>query len=522
MKNHFLIFVYVLLFFYACSEDLEPTPPDFISAELFYNNPENYEAGLNGVYDALQSSGLSGRFPILLDAVSDNGIAQFVSVDDFLNFGNGKITSSVNNVIESAYKSPYVLIQRANSLLQAMRMRKDKNIPNEAFDNIEAQARVLRAFAYQRLLYLFGGVPLYTNPISIEESINIPRASRTELVNFVIKELKEAASTLETVPYRGQSSRITKQGALALLAETMVYEARLGNQTWKAALEVTKQAVQVAETSGALLLTDGNGRDGLANFNAVFSERKEDNKELLFWVKYDYNLDKGSNIQSNFSVVAGTLYMSAHANLEEDFYTVEGLSIDDPNAIYDSEDPYKGRDPRLRATLVVPGDKYSDGKKLKVFKGQNSNSNLLTDFAIRKFTSLNSGVALNRGGLDMPILRYSELLLLYAEVENEVHGPTASAYESINRIRARVHVGPVPMGLTKKQFQQEVIHERRVELAFEGKRWIDLVTLGIADEVINGINEGLGRVFVKNKQELFPIPLTEINRNSKLNQNPGY
>lgn len=506
----------------GCSSDLDITPPDFVSDELFYSNPDNIEAGLNGVYDAMQSSSMYGRMPILLDGITDNGLVHFSSVDDFESFGKGEATPNVTNAVEDAYKAPYVVIQRANSLLAAMVNSTGGTFSDEDKANIKAQAQVLRALSYIRLVYLFGDVPLFENALSIEESVQISRTDRNQVVAFIISELTAAAANLETTPMDNVSGRFTKQAALGFLARVMVYEARKGNETWANALSAVNTAISTADQAGHDLFETGDGTDGLANYNGVFSEANEENDELLAYIKYDFALDNGSELHEVFSVTAGKTYMSPHTNLANDFYTTDGLAITDAASIYDSNNPYNNRDPRLESNLVVPGASYSTGSDISIFDGQNTNSNLLTDFAIRKFTTLDNGVELNRGGLDIPILRYAELLLFLAEAENEVNGPTTTAYNAINRVRQRVNVADVTAGLSKDAFRDEVIHERRVELAFEGKRWFDLTTLGIADNVINNINEGLDRSFISNTQELFPIPQIEINVNPNLSQNPGY
>ncbi len=517
-----ILYVVIALSMLSCSNDLEPTPPDFISDKLFFSNPENLEAGLNGVYDAIQSSSFFGRMPILLDGVSDNALAHFSSVSDIENFGKGTITPEVSNVIVNAYQGPYVVIQRANTLLSNMENIEQGTVSPSKIDNIRAQARALRAIAYQRLVYLFGDVPLSVEPLSISESIEIARAPRAHVVDFIVSELQEAAGALETNPLDGVPGRFTKQAALAYRAQTLVYEARMGQKSWEDALQAVAEARTIAEAGGAVLVRNEDGSDGLANYLAVFNENNEQNEELLFYVRYDFGVDNGTNLQADFSVVAGTLYLSAHANLANDFYTVAGLPITDPASGFEQGAPYDNRDPRLHGNLVAPGALYTDGSSLRVFNGRSSNSNLRTDYAIRKFTTLNNDIALNRGGLDLPGFRYAELLLLFAEAENQVNGPTVRAYQAINAVRARVNVGEVSPGLSKDAFHDEVIHERRVELAFEGRRWFDLVTLGIADEKINNIDEGLGRAFIPNKQELFPIPKMEVDRNSNLSQNTGY
>lgn len=521
MKSFHIFFLALglpFLLLTSCEQDLELLPQDSLTPEAFYANPENFPAGLIGIYDALQSTGMYNLMP-LLDAVTDNAIGQFVSVSDLVDFGLGQITPNVNNTVIDLYQDPYILIQRANALLENIEL--EGGIANAERQAIKGEAKALRALAYMRLAYFFGDVPLLMTSQTREELLGVSRTPRNEVIAFVLSELEEAAGLLETTPFAGEAGRLTQQAVLGFWAKALVYEARLGNQSWESALPAIQAAVTTAQDAGAALFTVGDGTDGELNYAALFYENNEDNEEILFAVKSDA-LDRGGDVFNRFGVQAGTLYMTAMEDLADAYYTVDGLPITDPSSIYHEDQPYENRDPRLAANLIVPGALFSNGGSLDTLTST-SNPVAFTTFFLRKTITLNGDITLNdEGRVDAIVLRFADLLLLLAEAENEVNGPNSAAYEAINQVRARVNMPDLAAGLSKEAFRNEVIHERRVELAFEQQRWFDLITLGIADERINNLNAGFGRTFVPSKQELFPIPQSEIDLIPSLTQNPGY
>jgi len=509
-------FILLLFLVVSCNDDvLEKLPEDTLSPELFYQDAENLETGLLGIYDALQDNQAFGDL-LELDGISDNCILSRRSdLTEFINFSRGVVNAEVTGRLAEYYLSYYQIIQRANLLLE--NIDAPGQITQAERNLIQAEARFLRALAYSRLVVLYGGVPLVTAPINRADAVIVSRASRNEVVNFIASELEATADVLGAEPFNGQAGRATEQAALAIRARVLLYEARLGNISWEEARSAIQEALTTAENNGAELVTTGDGTDGFLNYDNVFYEANEDNNEILFAVKGN-NLDLLINISQFYGPKGGNLSMSLHKDFIDDFYTTDGLPITDDNSIFDPNNPYSNRDPRLSASAYTPGSKLFDGSE---FNGQASAGELLTDFALRKMVTLD-GVQQNIGELDMIVIRFADLLLMFAEAENEVNGPTAAAYEAINRVRRRVNMPDIPADLNQQEFRNEIIHERRVEFAFEGLRWFDLVTLGIADEQINGIDDGLGRAFVPNQQELFPIPQSEINLNPNLTQNPGY
>ncbi len=508
------IFMLLIGLLVSCSDTfLEKTPEDTLDPDVFYADASSLEPGLFGIYNSLRQTGAFGN-PIQLEGISDNAMLNTRSAE-FINFAKGVVNIDNTEELADYYLYNFQVIQRANALLDHMDAPGD--VTAEERSVIQAEARTLRAFAYMRLTYLYGKAPLITTSISRTEAQRVEQASHEELITFIINELSEAETALPASPYNGQVGRITQLAAITMHGKILLYEARMGSRDWTEALNVLKAAYSLAQQIGLKLLTVGNGQTGLANYRALFQEAYEDNSEVIFQVKYDATIGQGQSFHNNYAPNQAnqTARISVHGNFVNDFYTSEGKPINDPSSGYDAQNPYKNRDPRLAATTYLPGETYFFGR----FLGRAGNASLETDFGLRKYTA--DDQASTDRSLDVIILRYADLLLLLAEAENQVNGPTSLAYEAANQVRSRVQMPNFEEDLSQRAFNQEIIHERRIEFGFEGQRWFDLVTLGIANDRINAINE-LNRKFVTNKQELFPIPKSELDLNSHLAQNPGY
>lgn len=506
MKVRHMITLIALVFF-ACNDDfLDRQPIDSVTPDKFYADANNLSIGLTGVYDGLTEHEVYGSLP-LLDAISDNGIS-IADSPELINFATGSRSADVSGRIANFYLFSFQIISRANLLLDNI------DVPGAITDTeratIEAEAKALRAIAYFRLVYLFGDIPIIETTLSRDEFLAISREPRAEVIAFILDELENAASVLNTEPFNGEKGRLTRQALLAFSARIMLYEARLGNKTWSEALTAIEAAQSEAQNAGAGLVNIGGS--GMENFEAVFSTDNEQNEEMLFSIGFDYStFSDGQSSFTSYSIRAlnGNERMIIHSDFVNDFYTTDGLPITDPSSIFDADDPHKNRDPRLQASLYVDNLDYP-------FLG----SIYSGDPFFRKFGPAEVFTA--SLDYDIPVIRYAEVLLMLAEAENEVNnGPNDAAYDAINAVRARVNMPDVTTGLSKDGFRDEVIHERRVEFAFEGIRWFDLVTLGIASDRINNLGEH-NRMFIVGTHEHFPIPQSERDLNPNLSQNPGY
>ncbi|MBE7174264.1 MAG: RagB/SusD family nutrient uptake outer membrane protein, partial [Williamsia sp.] len=187
--------------------------------------------------------------------------------------------------------------------------------------------------------------------------------------------------------------------------------------------------------------------------------------------------------------------------------------------------PYLNRDPRLKLSVYVPGDpwKYSTTG----FFDPTKDGNNKTGFNLKKYldtTRAPTGYA-TQSDQDFVLLRYADILLMYAEAQNEVGGPSQAVYNAVNAVRARpgINLPALPAGLSQDALRQRIRNERRVELAFEGLRYFDLLRWKIADQVIPAIVNpgGVNRRF-EQKNYLWPFPQSEIDIDPDLKQNTGY
>ncbi len=509
MKSLIKIIIFLVFISNISCDSLDLEPLNSVDSENFYINTENLNAGLYGVYDALQLDGLYGK-QVLLDGLSDNCIVEDNFAPDIFSFSAGQQVEASQSFIDM-YQDPYVLIQRANLLLD--NADDIVGVTSSDLANIKAEVKALRALAYMKLVYLFGDIPFITTSITRSEALQISRTSRSTVVDFILEEFESSAAVLSTSP--ASDGRLTKQAVLGFRAKTMLYEARLGNQSWTDALTAINAAKTAADSGGNSLVDTNTPAN---DYQSLFTEANEGNSEFIFSVKFS-SIDLSVSYQEEFSWQAGILRMYIHQNFADAYDYADGSNYNPADVTY------VGRDPRLSANIMHEGLTFNgltyDGTDSGGFVGANS-PGTATNLFLYKFISTDFSSSFNQGTLDVPVLRYADILLMQAEAQNETSG---DVYTSLNLVRDRAGL-PSLSGLSQAALRDEIIHERRVELAFEGQRWFDLITLGLADSTINAIIEEAATVdrgFTPNRNELLPIPQIEIEANPNLlPQNPGY
>ncbi|MBC7418160.1 MAG: RagB/SusD family nutrient uptake outer membrane protein, partial [Pedobacter sp.] len=254
-----------------------------------------------------------------------------------------------------------------------------------------------------------------------------------------------------------------------------------------------------------------------------------------------------ANGPNGYNAWGGNLPMQ---NLVDDYQMANGKSITDASSGFDPQNPYKNRDPRFYATILYNGASYRSndietfipgGKDSK--DGPSNWNTSKTGYYLKKF--MNDALPINNpwdvaGTQPWIYMRYAEVLLNYAEAQNEASGPDASVYSAVNSIRKRAGMPDLPVGLTQATMRQSIIAERRVELAFEEFRYYDVRRWKIADQTENvpayGVEVDKSGNLVTYKQKIaldgrkfsqqnywLPIPRAEIQAsNNKLQQNAGY
>jgi hypothetical protein len=413
---------------------------------------------------------------------------------------------------------------------------------------LRGELRFIRAFRYHDLIRNYGGVVLMGDKVynledNLAESGLFTRASIKECLDYAIAELDAAAQALPTAnaDKTWDLGRATKGAALALKARLQLYAASpLYNAgSWQDAAAAAKAVMDMNQYA---LATDYAKLFLTAGSNEIIFARQ-------FAIGARHVCMEIANGPNGYNGWAGNTPLQ---NLVDAYQMNNGKDISDPTSGYDPQHPYDNRDARLYATVLFNGASYR-GTTIDIYtpggkdsKDGPSNWNTTkTGYYLRKFMDDNNPIEnpWNVAGLQPWIyLRYAEVLLSYAEAQNEVAGPDATVYNAINLVRQRASVNqpPLPAGLTQVQMREAIRRERQVELAFEEHRFYDVRRWKIANITENVPAYGIdvtsnggtltytrkvalsGRAFA-DKHYWLPIPRSEIqSSNNQLAQNQGY
>jgi hypothetical protein len=486
MKKLFIPALSALGLLAGCNSFLDRQPLGTIAPGNFFTSAGDAEASLTSCYDALQGGGAYGQDLIAMGEMpSDN----CTSTNGDVNALEKIIWSSSTGQIYNVYRQAYAGVNRANVVL--------KYVPTVSMDTarrrqILGEARFIRALNYFNLVRAYGGVPLRLQPSESGASadINLARASADDVYNQVVADLQSAAVQM---PVASQNrNRASKNSAYALLARV-----QLTRRNWAAA-QAAAQAV-----AGASLAT---------SFKSLYpAENQAQNTESLFEVQFN-GTTEGNNIIPDLVLPSPP---ASYSFPKFNIPTAELISYAD--TVNDRRWAYIGRTNagRDHGSYVDAGRGSGNDKGPFVYKWT-SNPNF--------FNSPDNTY----------VLRYAEVLLTQAEAINEQTGPSATALAPLNLVRQRAGLATLTtasaQAATKQALRNEIDRQRRLELAFEGERWWDLLRYArhtqaepsathpvTALTVIQAITGAANANYL-----LFPIPQGEINTNPLVTQNPGY
>ncbi|KAA6342164.1 RagB/SusD family nutrient uptake outer membrane protein [termite gut metagenome] len=489
----FLFFVWIIS---SCDSFLDTQPTDKYTQDNYWNTEEKAVAALNGVYASLLDGSLYGNSqPLNYENLTPNAYGASENIiNQSLHNAN---TGLFNSVWSAAYKG----IGRANNFLANI----DNVSINESLkQRYIAEAKFLRAVFYFPLWNLFGGAPLILEATNDVTQATLPRNSAEELKTQILKDLDEAVGNLPLSYSGADIGRVTKGAVLAFKSRILLYDG-----DWEGA----------ATTARAVI--DLNKYHLFPDYRELFYLENENNDEVIFDVQfkypefthaYDMTLDQYNNV-------------APLRDLVDDYYDIDGKPITESSK-YDPNNPYENRDPRLKKTIITK-DSYFRGTLVDDVRY------MRTGYGQKKYTVYKDDIpaetiAAGNSELNYMLLRYGDILLMYAEAKNEVSGPDNTIYEALDLIRDRAGIPRIGRSLTKEQLRQEIRHERRIELAGEGFYYFDIRRWRIAEDVLKGDiynDKGAridGRNFNKDRDYLWPIPSIAIQENTNLIQNSGY
>lgn len=545
-----ICFAFVASVAYSCKNVLDVKPTNFVSDEAVFKDITLTNQFVTNIYSSLLSgfdrrdAGLGQDWSVgfgLLDMATDD-IEAHASLNVNL-IQAGDLNSSNFNFSTEMWQANYVLIRKTNILLA--RIDDVPTTETALKARLKAEGRFLRAFGYAELIKAFGGVPLIITEQKISEDLEVPRNSYEECVKFIVAECDAAAADL--LPIYGESDlgRATKGAALALKARVLLYYASpLNNPSndqtrWADAAKAAKDVMNL------------NVYDTYPDFYRLFMD-KQGNKEVIFAKKYgrpgrihETAWKLAMSIEAP-SVIGGA-WGGFHAtqNLVDCYEMKDGKSINDPSSSYVKNDPYKDRDSRLDKSILRNGSSWK-GVTVETFEGGNANKatngdRTKTGYGLKKFIDekyVTAADVYQGADNDWIFMRYAEILLIYAEAQNEAVGPDGTVLEAINKVRKRAGQ-PDLTAMSKTQMRDKIINERRVELAFEEHRFYDVRRWKLGSTYFNQpvrkvkiiknndgsfvyTDEILENRQFKEHYNLLPIPQIELERNRKLVQNKDY
>jgi hypothetical protein len=523
-----LLFSGLILTNISCSDSfLELNNPNQVSDNTFWQSENDALMGLAACYDALQSDHLyddnvdGGGFGFLMRETStDNG--QHTWGDWMQGSTVSKGTSATTDGCFSNYwNANYELIKRCNLLLSKI---EGITMDEKAKATIKAEAIALRALGYCNLISLYRDVPYITTPLTLENP-EAPKELKKTIAEKVIADLKANNPNL---PPKGteQKGRMSQEAGYAIMGRMALF-----NQKWDDAIEAYNNVI-----GKVTLFKSGDGTDYEANFRNLFKEENEACDEVLLSVHYTGpGLKEGSTFGVCWNMPLNAI--EASMNLCDDFYCIDGLPIDKSPYFQGSLEKgkhtqtnpdyarYENRDPRLKATLMLPGMTWNGKKYTNDLPAKS------TACILKWFTPENTANEYD-GSLDYYIIRYAEVLLSMAEAKIEKNAPQSEVTPYINEVRARVGMPAVEnvegKNLSQDELRKIVRHERRVELAFEDLRLADLYRWGEWENAVKRMQndkEFYGKEFsvydfnYRGTQDtVWPIPQGEIDTNKQLVQ----
>lgn len=556
----------------ACKKNFEEKPLDFITEDYVWdaNDPSGDVAGkwISFIYSRIPT-GYARLNNVPLECASDDAVP---SADGSATWNVIRGGYSPASPFDDNWGNSYAGIRAANIFLNNyLKVPWADSSRKVWFPN---EARALRAYFYYELIKRYGGVPLVGDVVYNPNDaalLQLKRNSFEECVNYIVSELDKAKDSLR--PDASLANRTTDQDfgrmrksvVIALKAKVLLLAASpLFNPSatpdkpytgyaaynpgrWKAAADAAKTLIDMGiygleANRYTLNITR-------ANKEHIFM-RMSDNRTTNF---YTYRMSPVGYSPGNTKSEGR---VSPTQELVDVFPMKNGKAITDPAAGFDPANPYANRDPRLDQTIFYNGATWLQ-KPVEVFEGGKDKPNnaalaaaqTQTGYYSKKFcgNDNNSTTYSSTNYKDdgfVPawcIIRYADILLMYAEAMNEFSGPDASIYSAVEAIRQRAGLVPfaLPTGLSQDAMRETIRNERRIELAFEEQRFWDIRRWKIAKTVYGSMLHGVTIIkntngtftytpkevtkpFFTDAMNLFPIILKETQVNPGLAQNPGY
>ncbi len=464
----------------GCEKFITKYPIDQNSVENSFATAEDANMAVLGIYQRFDGN-YAQNMARLTEVITDNAYSQQdvlkgAGAVDLRELSEFRLTSE-NSFMQNRWNDLYNGISRANLLLERI-----EDIPfsdSEQKNQYIGESKFLRALFYFDLVRFFGGVPVTLSPIiSSEAAYALTRESADYVyAEVIVKDLEEAVQLLPVSYGSAQLGRVTRGAAETLLAKVYL---TIGKP------ELALPLLEKVKASEAYRLMD--------EYAEVFDS--DNTPESIFEIQYTTDEAATGNPYPNW-------YLPTDASSGKDVFGAGFLGGGGSGMALPTADLYASYEEpdRRRAYTFAPYQSSVEGteiQRVNKYRGAPASPNNSEDNLI--------------------VLRYADALLMLAEALNEVNGgPTGAAYDAVDQVRMRAGVDPWDRNLDYESFRDQLLAERRRELAFENHRWFDLKRFGKAIEILSAKG-----YHIQAHHTLFPIPRIEVELNQNIEQNPGY
>ncbi len=481
MKQLFIIRIIACssILMMSCSKKfIDLLPISSVSVDVVYKTDKDYLDALTATYNTLQQQ--YQNFYIFGDVRGDDSW-QAIYKNNSWSFSDAFVISSSDPLMHSTWQNYYQAIFRINTILEKIKDADVSVVKNK--ERYIAEAKFLRALSYFDLVRIFGDVPMITTYISIEDGYKKGRENLDNIyAKVIIPDLLAAENGLPLKYSGNDAGRPTKGAAKAILGRVYL--------TLKD-FQKTEAKLQEVTTIGYALLP---------NYNDLFDYTKnEHHSEYIFDIEYEQGIGEGSRLTNAFA---------PNSQPFTSFFGIGGNGDEQNSPTQVLIDLFNPKDRRKDVTVGVTGGFFN---RDSVFIKLPSNTN--QTYTKKYITPV---VAANDSRANWKVIRYADVLLMYAEALNE-NGKTNEALGYLNMVRTRAGLAGYS-NTTKEDTRDKIYLERRLELSFEGVRWFDLLRTGQAYAVMQ-------KYGMLPYMTVFPVPLSQIqliNNPSIYPQNKGY
>lgn len=576
-----------LLLMASCTDSYENFPVDQFTEEYVFSKTDSMGVQalnlLNSTYSLLDNghNGIGGDY---LDAASDDAISINQNDPDVYKLAIGRFTANSRVDSHMGWGKYYEGIRKANIIINNIDVVPFKNTftnfngeQKKLNHTVKAEARFLRTYFYFELVKRYGAVPLLMDSVyKLGDDMELPRNTFEECINYMVGELDSIKYDLRSVSMPDAAvygHAATIEAAMALKSRILLYaasplfnenpvstddpaqKALVGYESynaerWKAAADAAKEFMNTFGPAGRKTVDLAKNQMGI--FLSFYSPSV--NPEMIFFRQGGQSKEvETKNGPLGFSGNSiGNGRTNPTQNLVDAFPMKDGKPVGESTLYpFNPQKPYDNRDPRLSLAVLYNGANWL-GRVLETYRGgannpTNSAEYTRTSYYMRKFMGNFSNATEYSNGYHLwVIFRYAEILLNYAEAQNEyLDAPSQEVYDALILLRKRVAIAAgsdklygLKANMTKEEMRKAIQNERRIEMAFEEQRYWDIRRWRIAEDVFRNPLKGMS--IVKNltsvvytevdvltvnfeeRRYLYPLPYSEVIKNSRMIQNPGW